>query len=216
MAALSLSIAPALADPVACPDPMFRVEAPTDAFFQQACAAAQDARDAVSVCGLTLQAPVDIQLVENLSLPLGQCLASYDSDRNALAIIRPDLLLQRLGPGDSYASLPPDIVFRSLMRHEMAHALLYQATQPGKKIPLVDHEFVANALEIGGLDEAARHALLDAAKVDWPPTADVINSSIYMLAPRKFAVASWRYYRARGCAPIEAIQDGTYSFMERH
>ncbi|MFD0982823.1 hypothetical protein [Tropicimonas aquimaris] len=202
-----------LADPVPCPDPMLRVDAPGQAVLERVCHAASAARDAASVCALAQIEPIEILLVDTPAHPVKRCLAICEGNR--IEIVRPELLIEKLQSDDPYAVLSGAIVFNSLLRHEMAHALLQQALKE-RDVQLVDHEFVAAALEFAGMPLQYRERLLDETSADWEATRDNINIFVYSFAPREFAATSWRYFEENGCMPIEGIIQGTFSFGSGH
>ncbi len=199
------------ADPVLCDDPGFRVDA-TDASEQDViCAAAADARRALETCGLAQTAPITIEVVDSPIHNIGQCLAAFDCERDRIQIIGRTLLREYLEPEDAYAALPDDVVFRSLLTHEMAHAFVSQ-TSGDRRIAPVDHEYIANALELKALAPADRDVLLDAVDLEPPITAGEINIFIYGIAPRRFAAAAYLYFEDHGCETIAGILDGSASF----
>ncbi|WP_157374063.1 DUF6639 family protein [Salipiger sp. CCB-MM3] len=199
------------AEPMPCPDAGFRVEAETAATRALLCEAAVAAREQLGICGLRQSRPIDLVTAPTLEHEIGRCLASYDCTLERIRIIEPDLLRANLLPDDPYAGLPDDVIFRSLLTHELAHALVEQHTS-GRKIALVDHEYIANALELMALPPEHRATLLNAAGLTPPVSAGVIDILIYGLAPRRFAAAAYLYLEEHGCETVRAILDGSASF----
>ncbi|WP_068114637.1 DUF6639 family protein [Tropicimonas marinistellae] len=201
----------AAAAPQPCNDPMLLVDTPDPLTFDRICADSIAAMRAVTICGISQDAAILVKPVDHVELPIGPGLAAFDCRVNSISILWPDIMQSRIGPDDPYSRLSKEALFRSVLTHEMAHALLHQ-TGKGCPIPLVDHEYVANALELAALTPEDRTALVEASNIDWSPSADVISAGIYFIAPRKFAVAAWRYHDLQGCDPIRGIVAGTYSF----
>ncbi|RYH08816.1 DUF6639 family protein [Tropicimonas sp. IMCC6043] len=199
------------ADPVPCDDPGFWVDASEGATQSMICAAALDARRALDRCGLSQTEPITIEVVYSPIHNIGECLASFDCELGRIQIIDRDLLRDHLLADDAYAALPDDVVFCSLLTHELAHALIEQKLG-GRKIAPVDHEYIANALELAALAPEHRKTLLDAAGIEPPISAEVIDIFIYGLAPRRFAAASYLYFEAHGCETVTGILDGSTSF----
>lgn len=125
---------------------------------------------------------------------------------------RPALLSDR----DARHSLPPDIVFRGLVAHELAHALVAQNADE-TRIARADHEFIAAVFEMDAYGEAARATLLAADPVRPEGSRDLVNSGIYALAQRVFANNAWQLFRAAddGCAMIGDILAGQVSLPFR-
>ncbi|EPX85709.1 DUF6639 family protein [Salipiger mucosus] len=209
--AAGLAAAPVGAAPVTCEDPAFFVETAEPATREMICAAASGARQALARCGLEQREPIGIETVDSLIHAIGQCLAAYDCTLKRIRIIAPELLREHLPPDDPYAALPDEVVFGSLLTHELAHAIVVQQSGD-REIALVDHEYIANALELSALPPEHRETLLDAAGVEPPVSADVIDLFIYGLAPRRFAAAAYLYLEANGCGTVTDILEGTATF----
>ena len=201
-----------LAGPVPCDDPGFRVDTANAATYDMICDAAMVARDALAICGLTQIEPIDIETLDTPVHNIGQCLAAYNCKTNRIQIIDPLVLDENLPTDDPYATLPGEVVFQSLLTHELAHALVAQNTGD-RKIAMVDHEYIANALELAALQPRHRETLLAAAGIEPPISAGAIDIFIYGLAPRRFAAASYLYFEAHGCKTITGILDGTATFQ---
>lgn len=198
-------------NPLPCDDPEILVDTSERSAQTMICAAASDARRALGRCGLAQSAPITIETVDGPIQHVGQCLASFDCELGRIRIIDPDLLTDYLRPEDAYTALPADVVFRSLLTHEMAHALVDQ--QAGdRRIAPVDHEYIANALELAALAPVHRKTMLDAAGLEPPVSAEAINIFVYGLAPRRFAAASYLYFEAHGCETVLGILSGKVSF----
>jgi len=203
------------ADPVPCDDPGFRVDTADVTTHDMICDAASGAREVLATCGLTQREPITIETVKTPVHTIGQCLAAYNCKTGHIQIIDPLLLEENVSKDDPYAKLPSEALFRSLLTHEVAHALVEQNTGD-RKMPMVDHEYIANAMELAALESRHRKALLDAAGVEPPVPAEAIDIFIYGLAPRKFAAASYLYFEAHGCKTITGILDGTSTFQVEH
>lgn len=79
-------------------------------------------------------------------------------------------------------------------------------------VPRIDHEFIANALERAALAPEHRKTLLDAAGIEPPISAEMIDVFIYGLAPRRFAAAAYLHFKESGCETITQILHGTATF----
>lgn len=202
----------AWAGPIPCGDPGFQVDTSDAATHDMICGAASDAREALATCGLTQIEPIDIETVDTPVHNIGECLAAYDCKTRRIQIIEPLLLDENIPADDPYANLPSEVVFRSLLTHELAHALVDQNTGD-HKIPMVDHEYIANALELATLRPRHREILLDAAGIEAPIHKETIDIFIYGLAPRRFAAASYLYFEAHGCKTVTGVLDGTVTFQ---
>lgn len=211
LAAMAVTVSCSNAEPLPCEEPMFLVDTEDIATHRMICAAASESRHALATCGLAQMEPIVVETVASLIHPMGQCLASFDCNLGRIRIIEPLALREHLPPGDPYAVLPDKVVFRSLLTHELAHAFVHQKLGD-REIPLVDHEYIANALELAALPPHHRNTLMDAAGIKPPISMDVIDIFIYGFAPRNFATASYLFFEAHGCETITGILDGSASF----
>ncbi|RYH12018.1 DUF6639 family protein [Tropicimonas sp. IMCC6043] len=211
VSAIAATAVCATGEPLPCVDPLFRVEARDSATHERICAAAVEARRATSVCGLPQEGPLDIVTIEAPAVTMGLSLATFDSSAGLIRILEPERLRDHLSDSGAYAALPADVVFRALLTHEFAHAALHQALA-GRQVPPVDHEYVANALEVAAMAPEVREMLLEKVGVEPPVSAETIDIFLYAIAPRRFAAQSYLYHVDRDCAPIEGILDGSFSF----
>jgi hypothetical protein len=210
-AVMTVAIHPSGADPLPCGDAAVRVDTTNPATHEMICSAVSEARRVIGKCGLIQMAPVEIKTVDALVEPIGHCLASFDCALGMVRIIEPELLIENLPPNDPYANIPADLVFRSLLTHELAHAFVYQQSGD-RKISPVDHEYIANALGLAALPELYRQTFLDSIGIEPPVSSGSIDIFIYALDPRRFAAVSYLYYEGEGCQTILGILDGTSSF----
>ena len=182
-----------VADPIPCDDAGFWVDTPDQSTRDMVCEAASTAQQALNECDLHPTEAITIDVVDNPIHTMGQCLAAFDCELGRIKIIDPNLLRDHLRPEDAYAALPDDVVFRSLLTHQAAHALVAQISGDLLIAP-VDHEYIASALELSALEPADRQTLLNIVGIEPPISSGVIDIFIYGLAPRRFAAASYLYF----------------------
>ena len=196
-----------------CADGFLSVAASTPEAARFACGTAIDGKAEIVACGLEQRRPIRIELVDRLEHPAAECLAAYNCADEVIQVTDPAAIDGLLGPDSPYRRLPVDGVFRAILTHELAHALLSQSAE-GRDIAFVDHEYVAAALELESLEPEWRAALIEAAPVALPATTGLISPLIYALAPRSFATNAWEFFHAEpdGCARIREIAGGTFTF----
>lgn len=213
-ALVSLALAmPALADPQECSGGDFTISAPTASLTDMICDALLDARDALLACGLEQSRPISVEIMSEISHPIGECLSYYECDFDTIRVTAPDVLAAALSSGDAYSVLPPEVLLTSLLTHELAHALVAQSAGD-RQIDIIDQEYIAAALELENMDPRWRDTLIRAAPVSLPPKTGLIDILIYGMAPRKFATNAWQHFRAEddGCARVRDIVAGRFSF----
>lgn len=211
----AMFVAPVFGEPLPCSDPMFFVDAPDKSMAQDLCTLAADIRGHLEGCGLKQDRELTIEMVDELRHPLSSCLAYFDCEFDLVRVLDPAAYDKLLGDDEPYAGLPPEITLRALLAHEITHALVTQ-TADDRKVPLVDHEYIAAAMELELMDEAWREVLLAKAPVDLPPKESLISIWVYGFAPRKFGVNAWQHFRLpeNGCSLVQRIVDGDASFQK--
>lgn len=205
-----------LAEPSPCPhEEMFSVDSPRPALTDKLCDMVGDIREKLVACGLVQEEAIGIEIVAREDHSLGACLAQFDCRKNLIRITDPDSFSRELNEDDPYTGLSSDAVLRALLTHEMAHALLFQSTS-GYEIALVDHEYVAAAMELDFLDAASRDLLLLASPISLPPDPALLSAFVYAAAPRKFAVIAWQHFNlpGNGCSLISRIVSREFSFKK--
>ena len=209
-AALAL---PSAGQPLACADASLSVEADAPATAELACRHAADAKTVIEACGLIQTRPIRIELVAALDHGFGSCLGAWDCEAGAIRVVAPDHLAGTVALEPPYSLFPTEVLFRAIVAHELAHALLSQAGE-GVDLAFADQEYVAAVMELETMAPEWREVYIAAAPVGLPPKPGLISPMIYGFEPRKFAVNAWQFFRAEpdGCARVREIAAGTFSF----
>lgn len=207
---------PIAAEPVQCEGGMFAVEPAGHGLSARVCQIVLDARDQLAQCGLVQTQAVTVQIVEGYAQPDIKCLASLDCAQGVIRVADPKSYAGLLEEGDPYALLPADVLLQALLTHELAHALVEQ-TADGRKVAIVDQEYIAAAMELEFLDEPWRTTLVEASPPPDPPALGLIDFWIYGLEPRQFATNAWRHFSLpeNGCPLVGRIVSGDYTFGRR-
>jgi hypothetical protein len=210
--ALALASAPVSAGEVACPDPRVRVEADSAALRERVCGEIERLRPSFAACGLEQGRQITLLVVSGSATDPHDpsCIGSYDCGRDEIRVLHPEALPQAVGPDSPLARLSAGELFDSLIAHELAHAFFAQSEPGGEVRPFVDQEYVAYAMQMASLDEAARARLLEAhagmAMVD----RIELNGIVALAAPTLFAAKAWRHFSSpgNGCAFVERLIRG--------
>ncbi len=191
----------------------FVVYAPSAELELEICAVLTEAAEMMFACGLQQTRPVSVEVVPGISHPIGECLSYFDCEFDAIRVTDPKFFAKYLSAGAPYALLPPAVLLRALLTHELAHALTEQSAGY-RRIDIVDQEYIAAALELEFLAKEWRQVLLEASPVSLPPKLGLIDKWIYGLAPRKFATNAWQHFRqdGNGCNLVMRIVEGQFSF----
>lgn len=210
-----MSLTPAFCGPMPCPDPMFAVDANDDRMALQLCKMATEIRDELGVCGLKQSRELTIEISDELSHPLANCLAYFDCEYDVIRIADPSTWDALMEEDEAYASLPAEVTFEALLTHEITHALVTQ-TAGDREVPVVDQEYVAASMELELMEKTSRDVLLAAAPVELPPKIGLIDIWIYAFSPRKFAANAWQHFNLpeNGCSLVQQIVGGDVSFSK--
>ena len=199
-----------------CKDPMFTVDENEDALAQKLCTMASEIRSQLEGCGLEQHRALTIEIVNEISHPLANCLAYFDCEYDLVRIADPSTWDQHLLEKDkAYASLPMEVTLRALLTHEITHALATQVAGE-RQVPMVDQEYMAAAMELEFMENEWRDVLLKVSPVSLPPKEGLIDIWIYGFAPRKFAVNAWQHFRLpeNGCELVHRLIEGDASFAK--
>ncbi len=205
------------ADAAVCPGAAgITVEAESTALTERACDAAASALEMLQPCGLNVPPGLQISVVDALETPHTACLADYDCDLNRIRVLSPAALEPLAETGSAFSIIPQDVLFDSLVAHEMAHALLEEASAP-EELPMLSHEFIAYSTQIASMPDIHRERFLatDAASVDGP-TETLVNPFILMMAPDLFAAAAYRQLSPEKdlCSWVDRLLTGEEVFIE--
>lgn len=195
-----------------CPNDGISVQAGTRDHAELLCQLAQEAVYHTSWCNLPQKRPISIEVVDEIVHPFATCLAAFDCDYDRIRIVMRDSYVQLVDPEDPYASLPPEVLVRTLVFHEITHALIEQ-NSPDREVPLVDHEYIAAAMELEHMDPIWREVILDYANLSTPADGRV-DIWIYRLEPRRFAANAWLHFRLpqNGCELVGRLVTGDATF----
>lgn len=208
-----ISSLPLAAEPVPCAEGPFAVDAIDTFLGRHLCELAPKISDDLASCGLIQSRELVIEVVQELSHNIGNCLAWYDCDEDIIRLVDPDRFSEVIESDSAYAVLRTDVLLRNALVHELAHALAIQ-TAPDREIALVDQEYIAAAIELELMEPEWRDALLIAAPVSLPPKEGLIDIWIYALEPRKFATNAWQHFSLpeNGCNLVRRIVRGEATF----
>ncbi|NKX45752.1 DUF6639 family protein [Roseicyclus persicicus] len=207
-----IGVGPAAADDIACPGAAVTIRGAAPEIAARLCDSAGTAIAGLTACGLSQRRPITVEVVPVVYHPFAICLAAFDCDYDRVRLVLRDDYAGLVAEDDPYALLPPDRLVAALLSHELAHALVWQ-TAEGRAVPLVDHEYIAAAMELEGMAPETRQTVLDATGLTGADEGRV-NIRTYRLEPRRFAANAWLHFRedGNGCALIAGLVAGTRSF----
>lgn len=214
-AALSASSAADTSSPIldprgyACPHSALTVFAVDPELAAHICAIDAATDLDLSSCGLPEYGPLDLYVVRRIEGAPGHCLGVYVCETNEIAVVNPAVLAQDDARTTVYGSLNANMLFDSMVVHEIAHARLANALRD-KEISVASHEYIAYAMQIASLPAQEREVLLKGApKGDFDVSA--INELTLSFDPKLFFGLVWRHFEApeNGCNFIKSLIDGS-------
>lgn len=182
---------------VACGESEIVVSAASRQEANDTCEAAGRADRKLRKLGLAHEEPLLVEVVEDLEFEAGSCMAYYDAAAEKLQILSEPCLSESPPPASVLPEMPANVLFESLILHELTHAYLDE-TLDGEPLPRAAHEYLAYAIQVDAFPEAVRKRLLDKANVVPPVTIEELNDSILFMAPARFAASAWMFFQQNG------------------
>lgn len=211
--AMALSSAP-LAAPRSCPDPIFTVRADDAALVARTCTAAEAARKSLASCGVILDRPIEIEVMDVLDEAMVDCLGLYRCGADLVMVLTPAALSETRDRDGSFAPLSDAALWDSVIVHELTHAA-YDGTACPFETCAVTAEYAGYAMQIRALPPSER-ALIARSLPPGEALADPISAATLFLSPDWFSQAVWRDFQTRDdpCGFMRSIMAGEV-FFER-
>jgi uncharacterized protein DUF6639 len=199
-----------------CPGVAVDVTTASDDERRLVCSAAATAVQLVGRCGIALRQPLQVEVASEVHHPLrhGVILGFFDTKRERVLVTQ-EANVPALVKGTPYAALPQRDFYKSLIVHEVVHAVMHQ----NLKRPAATHaahEYPAYALQIESLAANVRDTFLktfdqSAVKADATPFTDLI----LFFDPYVFAARAYQHFKASpdGCAHLRALLAGEAPFI---
>lgn len=176
------------------------------------CDAAAAAEAILANCGVKPVRPYVVRIVPEVRNPYGNCIfGRYRSDLDVAEIVSPAAtanLVATIPAGEPmavYNKLPHADLHRSLVVHEISHAIVQQ----NLKVPPCHaiHEYVAAVAQLGSLPEGSRSAYLNHFAGEDIYTTDMFNDIVLAMNPARFAAAAYRHFQRpeNGCAFVQRL-----------
>ncbi len=191
------------------------VNAPSDQLVRQSCEAAGRALALLRPCGLDLGNTISLAVVDTLSLGSDHCLGAYDCNADRIEVLAPGSLSETLGTGSAFAALDEDMIFQSVVAHEVTHAALTHTVRPAI-LPVEAQEYLAYAVQLSVLPETAVDAAFGPSPDGSALDHGSFNVMILMMAPDAYALRAYAHFQApeHGCAFVEGLISGLYRFPQ--
>jgi len=185
------------------------VTADDEIIAQRVCNVISRARPQLEACHLGQLPTVEIAVVKHMPVLHSNCFGIYDCDNQQIKILEPAYISLAADPNNAFLKLAPDVLFDSVIVHELTHAYTSQSVTK-TSLSLSASEYIAYAMQLEFLPPIERQKVLDAHEFLEPVEPEGLNGFILMTAPSVFAAKAWRHfnYAGNGCEFVLDIIDG--------
>lgn len=210
-ALLTATITPTVAQPdvFKCTAEKITVTADDEILAQRVCSVVSRASPQLEACHLGQLPAVEIAVVKHMPLLHSNCFGIYDCDNQQIKVLEPAYISLAADPNNAFLELAPDMLFDSVIVHELTHAYTSQSAT-NTSLSLAASEYIAYAMQLEFLPAIERQKVLDAHEFLEPVEPEGLNGFVLMMAPSVFAAKAWRHfkYAGNGCEFVLDIIDG--------
>jgi hypothetical protein len=164
-----------------------------DGAAQAICEGARDAFHFLAPLGLAQPLSLAIEAVESMPQELGRgVVGCFDSSSDRVVILRHDAFERR----GRWLGVEPDLaVYRSVVAHEVTHAILRCHLADDDRLPRIAHEYAAYVVMLATLDPARLDLVLAAYPGEGVDHVSQITVLSYVFDPVAFGVEAFRHWR---------------------
>lgn len=206
---LLLLASPAQPQPVYCEGLNATVIASRAEDARLTCKAVARARTLFEGCNIPpITRPLKIEVIDEID---AGCFGQYHCGQDWIELLAPSAMAANRVPDGIYGDLPIDRFFQSVAVHELTHAAIEDAPCPFAAC-LARDEYVAYVMQMMSLTPGQRRQLEERADLAGRRISrDELNSTMYFMAPDRFAVKAWMHFTQRDdpCGFLGQVVDGT-------
>lgn len=197
-----------------CPDTSVEVAAESPGEHRLACSAAAEAVQRLAVCGITPRRPVRVQIMSEVLHPFRGAIFGLLDMKQERVLVTQEANVPALVDGTPYAALPQRDFYRSLIIHEVVHAVMHQNLKR-PALSQAAYEYPAYALQIDSLPASVREKFLQSFDQRAIKSASTFSDAILLFDPYFFAARAYLHFKASAdeCSHLAAILDGEVSFL---
>ena len=197
-----------------CPGSPIEVTGATQREFDLVCDGASKALRQLGACRIATRREIRIELRAGISHPVGRdAIAYYDTVRGIVLVPRFETVAATVAE-TPYRFLSPSEFYRSMVVHELVHAVLQQNARRAPQ-SRSEQEYPAYALQIASLSDSARARLLQpyahlAVKGEF-----IFNDILLALDPIHFALRAYLHFSESGggCTRLRSLLSGDADFI---
>ncbi len=197
-----------------CTETPIEITAPSSEDRDFICRAAADALRLVGRCGIAPRWTLHLETMPEVRHPLGRVVLGLLDTKRQRILVTQAASLAPLLEETPYAALPARAFYRSLIVHEVVHAVMDQ----NLKRPASTHaayEYPAYALQIESLDPEDRDLFLASFDQAAQVSDALFNDVVLFFDPYLFAARAYRHFKASadGCARLNGLLQGDVPFI---
>lgn len=193
-----------------CLDRQIVIVSSKDLNIGNICGTAKDAISFLEHNGLPLKSAIEINVLQKLPADAGaDSLGCYDSKREKIYILTIELCSAKFKGSILFGSGSRDESYRSLIVHEVAHAIVLQNFAMNRP-SWVAQEYVAYVTQIATLSPRHREYFLARVGARGFENESQMNPTILMTSPDFFAASAYRHFMTlgRGAAFLQRFLAG--------
>jgi len=184
--------------------------------LELACDAVRAARAVFEKCAIPLpEGVLKIEIVDDME---PGCVGLFHCGEGRIEVLSPGGMAQRRAATDAFGHLTIESYFRSIIVHEVAHALFDVVPCPFDACHTAN-EYIAYAIQIKSLTARERAGFEASYDFKRRVSRDELSTMILFMAPGLFAQKTWAHLSQRDdtCGYLGRILDGTVLLdHERH
>jgi hypothetical protein len=178
------------------------------------CAAAADAIRLLDRCRIAPRWALRVEVMPEVRHPLGRIVLGLLDTKRQRILVTQAANIAALIEETPYAALPQDAFYRSLIVHEVVHAVMDQ----NLKRPASSHaayEYPAYALQIESLGPEERDIFLNSFDQAALVSDALFNDPVLFFDPYLFAARAYHHFKRSpdGCAHLNGLLQGGVGFI---
>lgn len=176
------------------------------------CEAVQTAETILRNCGIGPKRRYIVRLVPEVRNVYGNCIfGQFRSGQDVIAIVEPGAIAALVAaipdgePMGIYKRLPPADLHRSLIVHEVSHAIAHQNLTIAPCLAV--HEYIASVAQISALSVQSREIYLAAFAGEDIFSTEMFNDLVLSMNPARYTAAAYRHFQRpeHGCAFVRRL-----------
>jgi len=201
----------------ACANEPMVVVSPGDVDTRNICGAAKDAISFLRHIGLVVRTNIEIEIVKKLPLQAKMdALGCYDRRVKKIYVLEFELCGAKFKNSILYGTGPPELSYRSLIAHEVAHFIVFQNLAK-QSASWVVQEYVASVTQLATLPPLHRERILSRIGGSGFEDSNKINATVLLASPDFFAANAYRHFikPENGAAFVRRLLAGSIRLNDR-